>query len=69
MAFETILASGANAALPHARPGSKVLEHGDLIVVDYGVVLDGYCSDETCTFCLDLRMTETGNLRQSEGSS
>jgi len=52
MAFETILASGANAALPHARPGSKVLEHGDLIVVDYGVVLDGYCSDETCTFCL-----------------
>jgi len=52
MAFETIVASGANAALPHARPGSKVLEQGDLIVVDYGVALDGYCSDETCTFCL-----------------
>jgi len=52
MAFETIVASGVNAALPHARPGSKILEHGDLIVVDYGVVSEGYCSDETCTFCL-----------------
>ncbi len=52
MAFETIVASGANAALPHAKPGLKNLEQGDLIVIDYGVVVDGYCSDETCTFCL-----------------
>lgn len=52
MAFETIVASGANAALPHAKPGRKILEYGDLVVVDYGAVVDGYCSDETCTFCL-----------------
>ncbi|OPY84427.1 MAG: putative peptidase [Syntrophus sp. PtaU1.Bin208] len=52
MAFETIVASGVNAALPHAKPGRKILEYGDLIVVDYGVVSEGYCSDETCTFCL-----------------
>jgi len=62
MAFETIVASGAHAALPHARPGGKILEYGDLIVVDYGVVSGGYCSDETCTFCLgsaDDRKRET----------
>jgi len=52
MAFETIVASGKNAALPHAKPGRKSLEPGDLIVIDYGTVVDGYCSDETCTFCL-----------------
>jgi len=52
MAFETIVASGAHAALPHARPSGKILEYGDLIVVDYGIVSEGYCSDETCTFCL-----------------
>lgn len=52
MAFETIVASGAKSALPHAQPGLKILECGDLIVVDYGIVIDGYCSDETCTFCL-----------------
>jgi Xaa-Pro aminopeptidase/Xaa-Pro dipeptidase len=52
MAFETIVASGINAALPHARPSLKILEQGDLVVVDYGTVIEGYCSDETCTFCL-----------------
>jgi Xaa-Pro aminopeptidase len=54
MAFETIVASGVHSALPHAKPGRKILERGDLIVVDYGVVSEGYCSDETCTFCLGL---------------
>lgn len=52
MAFETIVASGINAALPHAKPGGKILEHGDLVVIDYGAAVDGYCSDETCTFCV-----------------
>jgi Xaa-Pro aminopeptidase len=44
-AFDTIVASGPNAALPHARAGSRRLEDGDLVVLDFGGVLDGYCTD------------------------
>jgi len=48
--FETIVASGENAALPHAKPGLRKLKKGDLVVVDFGAVCGGYHSDETCTF-------------------
>ena len=48
-AFDTIVASGPNAALPHYRAGDRVLTHGDLLVLDFGGVLDGYCSDLTRT--------------------
>jgi Xaa-Pro aminopeptidase len=46
-AFDTIVASGPNAALPHHYPGDRVLADGDLVVLDFGGVLDGYCSDLT----------------------
>ncbi len=46
-AFSTIVASGPNSALPHARPTSRRLEAGDLVVLDFGGVLDGYCVDLT----------------------
>ena len=49
MAFDTIVASGPNAALPHYRAGNRVLSPGDLVVLDFGGVLDGYCSDLTRT--------------------
>lgn len=49
-AYDTIVASGPNAALPHARPGSRRFESGDLVVVDAGAVVDGYRSDMTRTF-------------------
>jgi|RhiMethySRZTD1v2_1073278.scaffolds.fasta_scaffold01554_29 Xaa-Pro aminopeptidase len=48
-AFDTIVASGPNAALPHYRAGDRLLEAGDLVVLDFGGVLDGYCSDLTRT--------------------
>jgi Xaa-Pro aminopeptidase len=48
-AFETIVASGPNAALPHHRAGERKLVEGDLVVLDFGGVLDGYCSDLTRT--------------------
>jgi Xaa-Pro aminopeptidase len=48
-AFDTIVASGPNAALPHYRAGDRVLAYGDLLVLDFGGVLDGYCSDLTRT--------------------
>lgn len=49
LAFEVILASGPNGALPHARPGERVLAAGDLVVMDFGARYGGYCSDMTRT--------------------
>ncbi|MEZ5244726.1 MAG: Xaa-Pro peptidase family protein [Acidimicrobiales bacterium] len=49
-AYETIVAGGPNAALPHARPGDRVFVDGDLVVIDAGSVVDGYRSDMTRTF-------------------
>jgi Xaa-Pro aminopeptidase len=46
-AFPTIVASGPNSALPHACPGDRELRQGDLVVLDFGGVLDGYCVDLT----------------------
>jgi Xaa-Pro aminopeptidase len=48
-AFDTIVASGPNSALPHYRAGERTLTAGDLVVLDFGGVLDGYCSDLTRT--------------------
>jgi Xaa-Pro aminopeptidase len=46
-AFPTIVASGLNSAHPHAHPGGRSLGPGDLVVLDFGGVLDGYCVDLT----------------------
>ncbi len=48
-AFETIVASGPNAALPHARPTKRTLGEGELVVLDFGGVYDSYCVDLTRT--------------------
>ena len=47
--FETIVAAGAHGALPHAQPREVELEPGQLVVIDWGAELDGYCSDCTRT--------------------
>jgi len=52
MAFDPIVASGPNGARPHARPTSRTLQSGDLVVLDMGAVLDGYVSDMTRTVAL-----------------
>lgn len=51
--FETIVASGLNSALPHMRPTSRKIASGDLVVVDFGAIVDGYHSDMTRTFVID----------------
>ena len=61
-AFETIVASGPNSALPHARPGSRVLQAGDPVVLDFGGVYDGYCVDLTRTVQLAPSTTEFRRL-------
>ncbi|HEX6311595.1 MAG TPA: Xaa-Pro peptidase family protein [Acidimicrobiia bacterium] len=49
VSFDPIVASGPNAAKPHARPSDRRLRHEELVVVDFGCVVDGYCSDMTRT--------------------
>ena len=51
-AFDTIVASGPNGALPHARPTARRLEEGEGVVLDFGGVYDGYCVDLTRTIGL-----------------
>ena len=51
-AFDTIVASGPNAALPHARPGERTIIEGDLVVLDFGGVYDSYCVDLTRTIAV-----------------
>jgi Xaa-Pro aminopeptidase len=46
-AFDTIVASGPQSALPHHRAGARILAPGDLVVLDFGGILDGYCCDLT----------------------
>ncbi|UQZ90362.1 peptidase M24 [Deltaproteobacteria bacterium Smac51] len=47
--FDTIVASGPNASLPHAVPGGKKMKSGELVVVDCGARYRGYCADITRT--------------------
>jgi Xaa-Pro aminopeptidase len=54
VAFETIVASGPNGALPHARPTDRIVNRGELVVVDWGARAGGYCSDCTRTFATGL---------------
>lgn len=48
-AFRSIVASGENGALPHANPTDRVIGRGDMVTLDFGAVVDGYCSDLTRT--------------------
>jgi Xaa-Pro aminopeptidase len=50
--FETIVATGANSAVPHHRPTDAVLRGGDLVKLDFGALVDGYHSDMTRTLVL-----------------
>jgi Xaa-Pro aminopeptidase len=50
--FETIVAAGANSAIPHHRPTDAVLAAGDFVKIDFGALVAGYHSDMTRTFVL-----------------
>jgi Xaa-Pro aminopeptidase len=52
VAFETIMASGPNSAIPHHRPTERVIESGDLVKIDFGARVDGYHADCTRTFVI-----------------
>lgn len=52
ISFETIVAAGANSAIPHHRPTDAVLATGDFVKIDFGALVAGYHSDMTRTFVL-----------------
>ncbi len=49
MSFETIVASGPRSAMPHGRASAAKLPHSGFVTLDFGVILNGYCSDMTRT--------------------
>ncbi len=52
LSFDSIIATGANGANPHAQPGETVVREGDMIVMDYGAGYHDYHSDMTRTVCV-----------------
>ena len=52
MAFDPIVAAGANGSKPHAQPGEQSAAPGMFVTMDFGCVYEGYCSDMTRTVCV-----------------
>lgn len=52
LSFDTICVSGVRTSLPHGVPSTKIIEKGELITIDFGCIIDGYCSDMTRTLAL-----------------
>lgn len=53
LAFPSIVASGINSSMPHSVPTDKKIESGDIITLDFGCIVNGYCSDMTRTIFVD----------------
>lgn len=49
LAFDTIVASGENSSKPHVMPTNRIIQNGDVIILDFGAKYKGYCSDMTRT--------------------
>jgi Xaa-Pro aminopeptidase len=66
ISFPPIVAGGPNSAKPHAEPTDHPLQKGEPIIMDFGCVVDGYCSDMTRTVCFgqpaDDRYMEVWNI-------
>jgi Xaa-Pro aminopeptidase len=62
MPFEIIVASGPNAAHPHAQPADRLIAMGEPVTVDLGARYNGYCSDMTRTFMIGKPDTQFDNI-------
>jgi Xaa-Pro aminopeptidase len=60
--FATIVASGPRSALPHARSSSRMVESGDFLLLDFGAIHEGYCSDITRTVVVGSASSEQRSL-------
>lgn len=61
VSFPTIVASGSNSSVPHHRTSNKKIDEGEILLIDTGCIVNGYCSDITRTFF-------TGENRETETS-
>ncbi|ALO34241.1 Xaa-Pro aminopeptidase [Colwellia sp. MT41] len=64
VSFATILLFGERSALPHGVPGDRQLKFGDLILIDFGAVVNGYRSDMTRTFVFGQASAEQKHVYQ-----
>ena len=64
-AFDSIVASGPNGALPHAHPTERRLAGGDLVILDFGGVHEGYCVDVSRTVSVGPPTSETRRLHRA----
>jgi len=64
VSFATILLFGERSALPHGIPGDRQLKHGDIILIDFGAVVNGYRSDMTRTFVFGQASAEQKHIYQ-----
>ena len=55
LSFDPIVVSGPNTSMPHGVAGSRVLQDGDFVTMDFGVLYQGYCSDMTRTVALGIQ--------------
>jgi Xaa-Pro aminopeptidase len=73
MSFPTIVASGARSALPHGRATGQVVATGGFVVCDFGVILAGYCSDQTRTVWVGAASDEAHSayeaVREAQGAA
>lgn len=65
LAFSPIVVTGTRSASPHATPSSQKLERGDLVVIDWGTVHEGYRSDITRTFVLGTPTPEMERMQDA----
>lgn len=52
LSFDSVVATGAHGAMPHAEPDGRKIKNGDMVVLDFGCVYKGYCGDMTRTVCV-----------------
>jgi len=64
VSFNPIVQSGPNSASPHASPGSRRLERGDLLLIDFGAQVQGYASDITRTFAVGALEPELAQVHE-----
>lgn len=65
LAFQPIVVSGPNTSKPHGVPGDRKLQYGDFITLDFGAMVDGYCSDMTRTVALGFVSDEMSKVYET----
>lgn len=65
LAFPPIVVSGPNTSKPHGVPGDRQLQYGDFITMDFGAMVDGYCSDMTRTVALGFVSDEMAKVYET----